>query len=325
MIKMPNPGIQTQNRKPRIFIPVWVVSALLGCAGVLAADEMVLKNGQKMTGVISATDGRSVTLDMTIGQGRAEVPYPWAQIERIQFANDAALESLLQSGDPDQLPQVLAVWEKRRPFLGLAGSDSGAWALRCARLQLAKKTKKAAVEAVGLCRLVEAGDWDAERKSAATRLRLTALAASGKVDEALREAEGLQDLAGADESALVAAKVKARLLQAELAWKRLLELEKNWPKWRLMPEKSRERAQFLNQALDGFLFPVVFHADLIPGCAEGLLRSAEIEMHEGRPDRALAALEEILRHFPDPEFRPRAEQLKKELEKKTPKIADKKS
>lgn len=324
-MKNPNPEIQIPNRKSRIFIPIWVVSVLLAWAGGLAADELVLKNGQKMTGLISGTDGKSVRFDMTIGQGQAEVPYPLAQIDRIQFANDAALEALLQAGDPELLPQVLAVWEKRRPFLGLAGSDSGAWALRCARLQLAKKTKKAAAEAVDFCRLVETGDWDAERKSGATRLRLTALAASGKIDEALREAEGLQDLAGSDESALAAAKVKARFLQAELAWKRLLELEKNWPKWRLMPEKCRERAQYLNQALDGFLFPVVFHSDLVPGCAEGLLRTAEIEMHEGRPGRALAALEEVLRHFPDPEFRPRAEQMKKELEKKTPHPADKKS
>ena len=316
MNKIPNPEFQ---------IPICAVLVLLGWAGVLAADEMVLKNGQKMAGVIAGTDGKSVTLDMTIGQGRAEVPYPLAQIERIHFANDAALDALLQAGDPERLPQVVGVWEKRRPFLGLAGSDSGDWALRCARLLLAKKTKKAASEAVDLCRLVETGDWDAARKSGATRLRLTALAASGKIDEALREAEGMQDLAGADESALAAAKVKARLLQAELAWKRLMELEKNWPNWRLMPEKSRERTQFLNQALDGFLFSVVFHSDLIPGCAEGLLRSAEIEMYEGHPDRALAALEEILRHFPDPEFRPRAEQMKKELEKKTPHPAEKKS
>ncbi|MDX6765420.1 MAG: hypothetical protein SFU85_01375 [Candidatus Methylacidiphilales bacterium] len=291
----------------------------------LQADEILLKNGQKSTGLITGTDGKSVTLRMTIGGGEAEIPYPLAQVERVQFANDAGQQILLASDDPGRLAEVTAIWDKRRAFLALADSDAGAWALRCARLMLGKKTKKAAAEAVELCRLVEKEDWDAARKADAARLRLTAMAASGQIDEAIKEAESLQDASGVDEQTLAGARIKARFLQAQLSWNKLLELEKDWPKWELMADKRRERTRLLNEALDGFLFPVVFQSNLVNSCAEGLFRAAEIEAHDGHPERALLALDEILRYFPDPEFRGKAEQLKKELEKQNKPTAEKKS
>lgn len=280
-----------------------------------SADELRMKDGQVHNGEILGTDGKTITFLMTVGAGQARIPYPLASIQEVRFTLSAEEQALFTSGETKDLPLVTALWEIRRPFLAIPGSDAGAWALQAVRLSLARKTKKAAEEAVKWCAEVEKGDWSPERRAEATRLRLSALAAAGKAEQAIAEAEKLQDATGADESALAAARVQVRLVQADLATVQLAELEKAWPKWDQMPEIRRQRAELLQAALDGFLFAPVFHPELPALAAEGLWKASELAEKDGRSTEAAAWLREIVNWFPEPIFKTRAEERLRVLEK----------
>lgn len=285
-----------------------LVVALLAVAVLpVRADEIVLKDGQTVSGTILSTDGRSVVVRMILGGGQAEAPYPLERIERIRFIPPAEQKALLASTDPAVLPQVLAVWEARRPFAAIPGNDAGEWALQAVRLKLARGTKKAAEEAIPLCEAVAKGDVSPERRTEAARLRLSALAAMGKTEQALEEAERMEQATGADEAALAAARAQSRLAQADVAWRKLKDLEKEWPKWEQMPDKRAERSMLLNQALDACLYPAVFHPELRALAAEGLWKSVEIRAAAGMKDEARAAAAEIMDWFPEAPFRAQAE------------------
>jgi hypothetical protein len=311
---MSAPGFRCSAARPspRLF-SLLLISGFLPLAAV--ADELHMKDGQTFSGTILGTDGRAVTLRMTIGSGQAEVPYPLANVKEVVFTNTPEDASLLASGDPKALPEVLGRWERRKPLLAIPGSDAGAWALQAVRLSLARKTKKAAEEALLWAAEVEKADWSPERRSEATRLRLSALAAAGKAEQAIAEAEKMQNASGADESALAAARVQARLVQAAVAAAKLAELEKEWPKWDQMPEMRRERAALLNAALDGFLFAPTFHPELTALAAEGLWKAGEVAEKAGRAAEALTWMKEIAASFPEPVFKSRAEERIRVLEK----------
>ncbi len=297
---------------------------LLGTlAGAVAADMLVLKDGQKVSGTILKTDGKTVTMQLVVGAGQAEIPYPLSNIATLRFVNSAEVEALLNTGDTEKLPELQQLWEKRLPYLKLPDSDSGDIGLRFIRLLLSKQTKKAAGEALVIAKEVEEGDWSEARRGEATRLRLSALAATGKVEEAMAEAEKIQNISGMDETALASARVQTRLVQADLALRKLVALEKDWPKWEQMPEKSRERRLLLNTSLDGFVFPAVFHPELRRFSAEGLWKASELYVQLGLPGDALLLADEIITWFPEPEFKGRALELKKKLEKETKSLNEK--
>jgi tetratricopeptide (TPR) repeat protein len=301
-------------KKFRIFD--WGLLIFWGLTLVVSADELVLRDGQKISGTVLKTDGKTVTIRIPAGGGQAEIPYPLNNIRSLTFEKNPEIEALLKSSNPGDLPKLQVWWEKRLPYLKLFGSNTGDIGLGTIRLLLSRQTKKAAGEALILARQIEESDWSGPRKNEATRLRLSALAASGKAEQAMAEAEKLEDVSGLDEMSLASARVQARLVQGELALKKLGELEKDWPKWEQMTDKSREHRELLNKALDGFLFPVVFHPELKQAAAEGLYQAAEIHLKRNDTTSALIYAHEIVDYYPEGEFKIKAEKLIKE--NKTP-------
>jgi hypothetical protein len=297
------------------WVQLWGILSGMLCLE-LCADEVVLKSGQKFSGSIIRTDGKTVTLQMSVGTGQAEVPYPLVQIEQIRFSNSPEIQAWVEAGKSEDWSKFQLLWEKRLPYLKLRESDTGDLGLRLAAILLQRETKKAAAEAEAIARQIEQEDWSERRRKEATRLRLLALAAAGKVEQAMAEAETMQDVSGADEFALASARVQMRLVQADLSLRKLKELEEEWPKWDQMVDKRRERTELLNAALDGFLFPAVFYPEQIRASAEGLWKAAELYGGIGRKEEALRLVDEILQWFPQGEFKVKAEELKKQLMKK---------
>lgn len=298
-------------------LKAFLVLGLCWFVTMLQADEIILKNDQVLEGTISKTDGKTITLQMTVGGGTAEVPYPVTNIKTIKFHNTPEQQTLLDSQNVEDLPRMAELWVRREPFLSMPESSAGEVGVRYVKLLLSKGTKKAATESVEVAARVISGDWSALRKTEATRLRLMALAASGKVEQAMAESEKIQEISGADEEGFATMKTEARLTRASLASVKLLELEKEWPKWVQMPEKRKEYTELLNTALDGFLFAAVFHPELKTLSAEGLWRAAELSRLVGRKEDALVMVDEIITWFPSAEFKIKAENLKRELEKET--------
>jgi hypothetical protein len=295
-----------------------LAAALLAGARPARADVVELKNGTRETGQILKTDGQSVTLEKKIGAGTAEIPYPLGLIAQIRFEPSDAEKQLLQSGDVRQLGDLEALWRRRQPFLALPESDAAAAGLACLRLLLAKGTKSGGQEAVKIADTIMAGSWDAGAREEARRARLSALAAAGKVEQALAEAETLQGLPSSDDAALAETQVRARFLKAELALKQLGELEEEWPKWDLMPELRKRREALLAQAIDDYLFPAAFHPSLAALCAEGLWKSCELFLRTGHPEEAARRAREIAEHFPVAPYQEQARRLAEKPEKEKP-------
>lgn len=290
-------------------------AALLAGAMPAPADVVELKNGTKEAGHILKTDGQSVTLEKRIGAGMAEIPYPLGMIAKIRFEPSEAEKQLLQAGETRQLGALEAFWRQREPFLALPESDAAAAGLAYIRVLLLKGTKSGGQEALRIAEIIAARSWDAAAQEEARRARLSALAAAGRVEQALAEAENLQGLSSSDDAALAETQVRGRFLKAELALKQLRELEEEWPKWELMPELRQRREALLAQAIDGYLFPAAFHPSLPALCAEGLWKAGEIFLREGRTEEAALRAKEIAEHFPVAPYQEQARQLAEKLEK----------
>ncbi|MDR0534602.1 MAG: hypothetical protein LBH01_11690 [Verrucomicrobiales bacterium] len=285
---------------------------LLGGCLSLRADVITLKSGQNVEGKIAGTDGKTLTVESDVAGQRAQVKYPLALVDKLVFVDDDATKTLLASNDPKDLPELAKLWESRQVFLGQPESNAGAVALAYARLLL--KSGGDLNQVLALSAEVESGDWQVARKPEATRLRLAVLVKSGKSDQALAEAEKIGSAAGADDDTLLQAQVQARFTGAEVAWAKLQQLERDWPKWALMPDKRVERQHLLDKTLDGFLYPVVFQSQLRNLCAEGLYRSAEIECLTGSLANAAVHVQEIITYYANDEFKAKAENLIKQYQ-----------
>ncbi|GAB4239079.1 MAG: hypothetical protein OHK005_00170 [Candidatus Methylacidiphilales bacterium] len=293
----------------------------LGLTGSLWAegsqDVLELQNGQRVEGRIKAFTADRIVMELTVGGGTAEVPYQRQLLERLTLGRTAEESRLLASNDPKDIPALQAFWERRIPYLGVPDSDSGEVALKLIRLFLAEGSKASAQQALDLISQVEAGDWNTARKGEAPGLRVSALLKAGQTDKAEAELAKLETVSGADETAIASAQIQQRLVRAQRAWDDLIALETEFPRWDQIPEKRSERAHLINEALNNALYPAVFHASFRKLSADGLFLAAQIYAKAGEPDRAVVALEEIIREFPEPELIPKAETLLNKLKPKT--------
>lgn len=275
------------------------------------AHEIVLKGGQIVEADEIRIEGDKLITVASIGGGTAQVPYPMSRVESIRFSLSEAQAALLESGDSSRLGDLKAFWLSRRPFLGVPGSDAGAMALHYARLLVAQQEEALAREALALAAEVAEGDWNESRQRDAMRLRVSALAAAGRIEEAMQEADAMESLGATDDTGLAEARVRSKFIQAELAWNQMKQLEKDWPKWHLMPEKRAERTELLNRALDLYLFPVVAHSELQSICAEGLVQAGRIYLHLDRVEHAQRCALEVINYFPDPAFVGQAREIQR--------------
>jgi hypothetical protein len=273
-----------------------LVCALLYAANA-GADKVYLNSGDMVEGTILSANANSVRLKGTIGGGTAEIPYPIALIEKIEFQRDDKQNALIASPTKNHLGELMEWWRRREAFIAIPESDSGEIGIAVLRASLAAGTKKAAREALEIAEALKQ-DWSQDRKTESERLRLMLLAKAGKGQQALKEAEALENLSGEDDAALAALQTRAQFVKARLAWDRVRKLERDWPKWHLMTDRIVERERHLNEALDAYLFAAVFHAELTDLCAEGLWEAANIYKHIGRSTEARQCAEEIVNHFP---------------------------
>lgn len=296
----------------RWMLRVGLSCLLAGVPGVLPADTVELKSGLTIEGEIIRFDGKAMTVRQRFGEGSAEVLYPLNLVVRVVLVPSPVLEAALESPGVSAIPVLEKAWKFRERFLPVRETDAGRVGLALARALLATQKKKDAQAALGVIERVRARDWNETRKEEAGRLRLTALAASGKVEEALDEAAQLERLAGEDEAALVRVRARAVLLKADQAWKKLLKVEDEWPKWREMPGPSASHARLREEALDGYVHPSVFHPELADAASEGLWKAVEAHRHLGQTGAAAVLAREICDYYPASAVTSRAEQFLKQ-------------
>jgi tetratricopeptide (TPR) repeat protein len=289
-------------------------AAFCMAAGLLAAlpvraDRLSIKGGGTLEGEVLGLEGNTVRFQSQAGGGVAVIPYPMERIARVEFDFSKEEAAVLERGGPEARALLAKLWELRRPFLRCEGGDAGAVGLRFARLLLAENNEAEARQALEICDVVRAGDWDPQTQGEAARVRLSALAATGRVEDAMKEADQLADAGGAEDEALARTQVQARLARGGVAWKKAQQMEQEWPKWPLMPELREERRRLVNQALDEFLYPVVRHVELKDLCAEGLWNAAQVYAQTGRLREARGCAEEVVNYFPVADYAPKAREF----------------
>lgn len=299
-----------------VAVALWLLAPGLGWADE-TKDVLVLQDGRQVLGRVKSLGPDRIVMELTVGAGTAEVPYQRQVVQKLTLGRSGEETRLLASNNPADVPALRAFWERRVPFLGVPESDSGEVGLKLARLLVAEGSPALAQEALAVIAAVESGDWNAARKAEAPALRVSALLRAGLTEKAEAELAKLETVSGADETAVASAQIQQRLVRAEKAWRDLLALEEEFPRWDQIPEKRSERAHLINDALDNALYPAVFHAGFRGLAAEGLLLAARIYQRSGEPDRATVLLEEIVREFPEPELVPQAQDLLKQLKPQT--------
>lgn len=298
-----------------------ILLAAVFWAGSLRADQIELVSGEALSGKVKRIDGDSIRVEMSIGGGSAEAPYKMALIKKIVFERSPEEEALVRSVKPSDLPELMSLLEKRRPYFKIAGTDGGEIVLRIVKLQLADGKKTSAKDALLLLEMLDKEDWSAARKAQIPALRISALLKSGQTEKASAELDKLESATGADESAVAEAQVQGSFLKAQKAAQALLDLESEFPRWDLMPEKRAERRRLIQAALDHYLYAAVFRPEFRELAAQGLYQAALLNVKINDPDQARIMAEEIIKEFPEPEFAAQAQELLQKMDKNSGKKA----
>ncbi|MDE1170458.1 MAG: hypothetical protein PW734_04485 [Verrucomicrobium sp.] len=278
---------------PLLSLSCWLAGGLLLLFPVfLRADEVWLKDGRHLEGVLSAAgDALTLSLSLPGPEGRAELSCAPAEIARIALARTPAEERLLR--EDGSAPAWRAWWEKRRAFLGLSGSDAAEAGLGLAGALLREGDSAAAAE---IAAQVQAGAF-----APACRERAEAVALEAMPPAEARSAEAARAFL-ARPPADPAARADGWLALGRCAAAR----------WRALPP-GPERAALYQEAADALLRPSVFLPRDRARAARGLLEAARLASAAGDGAAARRYAEDLLRAFPDPASLPAARTLRASL------------
>jgi hypothetical protein len=239
-------------------------------------------------------------------------------VKEVQFHPSKEQMDIILSGDVGKLNQLKAIWQQRRPFLPVKGSDAGWVGAHYVKLLLASGSEDDAQQALAASDVMLKEDWQPTGRLESRGLRIASLAKAGRMNEAVEELAFLdkdqqRDASIVESKELAEMRSRVSFIRADLAWAQLQALENEWPKWHLMPEIRDKRRQLINDAIDHSLEPAAFHATLQKQCAEGLWKAIQVYLHTDKKDQALLRAEALVYYFPDPDYVPRAENLIRKL------------
>ncbi|MEM6601785.1 MAG: hypothetical protein AAF649_10405 [Verrucomicrobiota bacterium] len=288
------------------------LTALLLLPALVSADIIVFKNNKRSFGTVKSLKDGIVHFSLKTDAGEANSKFPLKTIREIEFYKTEEQRKVLFSGDAADLDSLRDLWLMRKPFLAIKGSDSGEVGIIYIKRLLDTNEPENVQQAMQLCQLLLDKDWSEDRYIDVRALEVYALSKAGKTQEAAEALAAFDEefeagLASSDETAKVRLVINA--IQANLAWDKILQLEKDWPKWHLMPEMRHERQQLINRALDGNLTAVAFYPKNIKECSQGLWNAVKIYQHIGRHDLAVKRAQTIIDFFPHEEFLAGAQKL----------------
>ncbi|MFA7344285.1 MAG: hypothetical protein WC003_08285 [Terrimicrobiaceae bacterium] len=282
----------------RIFLFVLLSAPLLP-----AQDVLFMKNGENRPGHLAGVDDLQFRLQVQLPPPPgtphgaapvfASVSIPRADVVRIEFAPDPALEALLKSPTPRQTAEIEAHWVKARPWLQVPRSPAARIANALADVLLQTGGPAQAARALELCKTVETGAWDPDDKLAARQGRLRAMVATGNAKEAVDEA---MELSAITENPSVL--IEAKYILATAADASLRKLLEDNPRWQEDPHVTPERHRLYNEALDCYLYPCLFAGSEPEPAARGLWGAAGVYLLAGESQKALECARDIAGFYP---------------------------
>lgn len=273
-----------------------------------APDQVTLSDGRVIAGEITFWGEHEIEITITLPFGKAAQPFKRSDVERVTLGWTEEEQALFNTTNYQDLAKLEALWDRKKIFLGVPETRVGEIGHRIVALHLGRGTKVGGKAALKWIEQLS-GDWNPQRRATLDSLRISALVAAGELEKAEKAAEKLTALSGADELKVAAARIDKEFAQAQVLWGRRRQLEQEFPRWDLLPQKEEERRQLIHGALDRLLYPVVFHAELPGLCARGLVNAARIHLEIGQPEQAQRLAREVIEHFPEPDWVPQAKEI----------------
>ena len=251
-----------------------------------AQDTVVLKNGRKAAcRVLDFTAGAvKISYSATPGAAPADRLVPLGEVEYVELAPlPGEAEALALAVREGRSEPLIGFWVKRLPWIGHPRTNGGETGLTYAELLTRVTTPDRMERALKIYQQIEAADWSAERRGRAQAGRLRVMLRQGRTAEVRPQAEALLQQSG-DPRVLI----ELRHVMAEASAAALTQLEKDHPRWQQEDELGPRHEQFLNDALDGYLYPHLFHGAGEDLAARGLWAAAQLSASQKQTAQATA-------------------------------------
>jgi len=267
-------------------------------AGAQTADTLVLTTGERRAGRVLAVDaqGFSVEVQIVAGQPPGTMRVPRNQVAHVEFAPDSTRDAFIARGTAAQLPQLAAYWQRLELFLPVAKSPAARLGLRYAGVLLGTKDPANAAKGLALFTRIETDAWNSDDRAAARQGRLRGLIATGQTEAAVKEARELVQTATAPDVL-----IEAKYILARAADETLRKLVEENPRWEEDDRVRPERHRLYHEALDLYLYPLLFHGARTEAAARGLWQLVALYRFTGEPQLALETARDIASLFPETE------------------------
>lgn len=249
-----------------------------------AQDTLILKNGRKADcRVLDFTnDAVKISFRATPHAPPADRLIPLAEIDYVELAPlPGETEAHAQAIREGRSEPLITFWVKRLPWLNRPRTNGGEIGLSYAELLTRVTTADRMERAMKIYEQIEAADWSTERRGRAQAGKLRVMLRQGRTAEVLPLAESLLQQSG-DPRVLI----ELRHVMAEAAAASLTQLEKDHPRWHEEDELVPRHTQLLNDAIDGYLYPHLFHGAEEDLAARGLWAAAQLAAAQKRTTEA---------------------------------------
>lgn len=292
-----------------------ILSALLACTALAAADDVVfMKLGDRRVGRIAGFDGTMLRLQVPLPPPPgsppgatpmfASVSIARADIDRIEFAPDPALDALLATPTPAQIPTLTERWNASKQWVSVPRSRAPRVGLALGDLLVRSDDPASAKTALEVFTQIENTAWDEADRMQARQGRLRAMVATGRAAEAVHEAT---ELAAVTEDPAVLIEAKFILAEADAAALRKLVAEN--PRWEEDIFVRPEHARLTNAALDLYLYPYLFYGSESTAASRGLWGAVEVSRFVGDMPGALERSRDIIALYPATKFAAQAREF----------------
>lgn len=239
-----------------------------------AQDTLILKNGRKADCRILDFTADAVKISY---RASPNVPFadrliPLTDVDYVELAPlPGEPEALAQAVREGRSEPLISYWVKRLPWLNRPRTNTGEIGLTYAELLTRVATADRRDRALKIYEQIEASDWSTERRGRAQAGKLRVMLRQGRTSEVRPLAEGLLQTSG-DPRVLI----ELRHVMAEASAAALTQLEKDHPRWQEEEDLVPHHTQLLNDALDGYLYPHLFHGAEEDMASRGLWAAAQL-------------------------------------------------
>lgn len=274
-----------------------LLAATVAAPVLLAQDVIHRKDGSTRDVRVLGLEGDQLRIGIPSpvpGRPGGSTTVALAEIERIEFGPDTVLEALGKNKTAASIPAARVRWQALQPLLALPESRAGEAGCLYGEVLLLSPESADREAALAVFTQVEQGSWSPAHREKAARGRLRAMMASGRLEEASREAESLALNSGDPDFLL-----ETKLLLAEA---RLAELEKllaENPRWYEDPPVKAERSRLLNESADLSLYPFLFHGTKRELSAKGLALARRLYQLVGDEKEAAKVAEDLAVIYPE--------------------------